>query len=181
MPSASGAADAASQLLKYAQAQADPLLSSLSQELGAKVASLSQSLSGDPALRGSLTNAVLSVVGGKDTEAMSLVQKLTQAKLTPEQMGLAKQVRDVTSAFLVQKNLASLDGAQTEVGQIVNSLRKGETAAALPAIQKVAMNAKLTPAQKDFVTTLADQYAPGLKSATDALQKGLDGLKSFGK
>ena len=67
------------------------------------------------------------------------------------------------------------DGAQ-----IVSSLRKGNITEALPAIKKVSQNAKVTPAQKELLTSLADKYAPGASKESGAL-KGVKGIPDLGR
>ena len=105
--------------------------------------------------------------------ALANFGKLANAKLTPAQTKLAKETWNLGSAYVVQKDFGALEGAQGDVAEIVTSLRKGEPAKALPAIQKVAKEAKLTPGQKELLTSIADQYAPGLGK----LGGTLDGLK----
>src|SRR5260221_536565 len=91
-----------------------------------------------------------------------LVSKvLDTAKLTPEQLGLAKQVGNLASAYVVQKNFAALDGSQGDVANIVSSLRSGKIKSALPSLKNVAESAKLSDTQKQLITTIADKYAPG--------------------
>ena len=101
------------------------------------------------------------------------------ATLTPEQKGLAKEAATLASAFVVQRNFAALEGAGGDVATLVTSLRKGEVASAVPAIQRIAKNANLTAPQKQLIGSMADQYAPGLRKAKDSLKKGLDGLQSL--
>ena len=121
-----------------------------------------------------------SLVSGQDSSALTSAFKLAQVSaLTPEQIGLAKEVGNLASAYVVQKNFASLPGAQGDVTTIVNSLRKGEITPALPALQNVAQNAKLTASQKDLIGTVADKYAPGLKNAASTVSQGLDTLKKL--
>ena len=122
-----------------------------------------------------------SLTAGEDSTALGQVFQVAQAatNLTPQQQQLAKEVGSLTSAFVVQKNFSSLDGAQGEVASVVNALRKGDITAAIPPLQKVAQNAGLTPSQKDLVSSLADQYAPGLKKAAGTLQQGLKSLPSL--
>ena len=60
-------------------------------------------------------------------------------------------------------------------------MRQGNITAAVPPLQKVAQNAGLTPSQKELVSSLADQYAPGLKKAAGTLQQGLKSLPSLGQ
>jgi hypothetical protein len=95
-------------------------------------------------------------------------------------MQLAKDVGNLASAYVVQKNFASLEGAQSDVATIVNSLRQGQITPAIPAIQKVAQNASLTPTQKQLVASIADKYAPGVTKTAGALQQGLHSVPGFG-
>ena len=94
---------------------------------------------------------------------------------------MAKDVGNLASAYVVQRNFSSLDGAQGDVATIVNSLRQGTITPALPALQSLGQNASLTPRQKDLIATLAEQYAPGLKKASDSLSKGLQSLQGLTK
>jgi hypothetical protein len=63
-------------------------------------------------------------------------------------MSLAKDIGHVGSAYLVEKNLGSLDGSQSDVATIASSLRSGNVTATLPAIKKISQNASLTLDQK---------------------------------
>jgi len=168
------------ELKSTSAASGDSVLKSVGGELGQKVQALSQSLGGGDT-QNQLEGVLQSIVGGKGVDSVALLGKLSQAKLTPSQTQLAKEVGNVGSAYLVQKNFASLEGAQGDVAQIVNSLRKGNVTAAVPSIQMVAQNAQLTPAQKDLVAGLADRYVPGTKKASEALEKGLKSIPGFSK
>jgi len=169
------------QLQTVSKAAGDSKLVSLAGDLASKAQSLYKMLAGNSAVQGQLTGAIQALLGGKGVTALGAFSKLTAAKLTSEQMKLAKDVGNVGSAYLVQKNFATLEGAQGDVAQIVNSLRKGEPAAALPALQGVAQNAKLTPTQKELAGALVDQYAPEMKKLGNALKEGLKSLPGFGK
>lgn len=169
------------QLKTTSKSSGDAQLNSLSGDLSSKVQALHGSLKGNSAAQSQLQSTVQSLLGGKGADSLGSLQKLTEAKLTPEQMKLAKEVGNVGSAYVVQKNFGALEGAQGDVAQIVNSLRKGQPTAALPAIQKVAQNAKLTPAQKDLIGSLADKYAPGTKKAGAAVTEGLKSIPGLGK
>lgn len=162
----------------------DATLKSLNQDLASSIKSLAASLGDNAALQSQLTKAAEAVAGGNSLESLGLVNKLTAAKLTPEQMGLAKEVKNLTAAYAVQKDLGALEGARGDVATIVNGLRKGEVTTTLPAVQKVMQNASLTASQKSLLTSLADSYAPGLKKTGNQLQQGakvFDALKGFGK
>jgi hypothetical protein len=136
-------------------------LKSLGSELGSKVQASHKSLAGKPDTQGQLSGALQSLLGNKGGESLAAFQKLSQAKLTPEQTKLAEEVGHLGSAYLVHKNLSGLEGSQNDVAQIVGSLRKGKIKQALPAIKKVSQNAKLTAAQKELLSSLADKAAPG--------------------
>jgi hypothetical protein len=159
----------------------DAVLAGLGQDLGKMASTLAQSVSADSGLKGSIENTVRSVAGGQELQALDLAHKLTEAKLSPEQLKLAKELKDTVAAYAVQRQLSGVEGVQGDVASVVNGLRKGEVLTALPAVQRIAQNAKLSDAQKQFVSALSDRYAPSLKQAADALQQGLKGLKVPGR
>jgi hypothetical protein len=166
--------DTVSLITKFASTQTDRVLSSLGTDLAGKVKSLGESLGANSAVKAQVDKAVQSLVSGKDAEALSAITQVAPAgSLTPTQLQLAKETGNLLSAIVVQRNFSSLEGAQGDVATIVNSLRKGEFMAAVPAIQKVASNANLTPPQKQLIGSLADKYAPGVKQAADTLQQSL--------
>jgi hypothetical protein len=167
-------------LSSASQSSGDATLKSLGGELATKARSLDTSLAGSPGTQTQLTGALQSLLGNKGPEAVAEFQKLSAAKLTPDQMKLAKDFGHVGSAYLVQKNLGALDGSQSDVAQIVSSLRSGNVTAALPAIKKVSQNANLTSEQKDLLTSMADKLVPGVGKAGDALNSGLKSLPGFG-
>ena len=168
------------ELAGASQSSTDATLKSLGGELAAKAQSLGTSLAGSPETQSHLTGALQSLLGNKGPEALTDFQKLSAAKLTPDQMKLAKDVGHVGSAYLVQKNLGALDGSQSDVAQIVSSLRKGNVTEALPAIKKVSQNANLTPEQKDLLTAMAEKLAPGMGKAGEAISGGLKSLPGLG-
>jgi hypothetical protein len=146
--------------LKSASSDGDSTLKSLGNELHSKVQASHQSLAGSPDAQKKLNGALQSLLGNKGGEALSAFEKLSQVKLTPEQTKLAEEVGHLGSAYLVHKNLSGLEGSQSDVAQIVGSLRKGNIKQALPTIKKVSQNAKLTPEQKELLTSLAGKVAP---------------------
>lgn len=169
------------QLRASSDSSGDATLKSVGGEFAARTEALNKSLADNPAASSQLSGLVQSLASNKGTESIASLQKLTESKLTPDQLKLAKEVGNLGSAYLVQRNLGSLEGAQGDVAQIVNSLRKGKLTESLPAIQKVAHNAKLTAPQKDLLGALADRYAPGTKKVGDALSNGLKSVPGFGK
>ncbi len=179
---AQAATNAASQFLSVAEGKSDKVLASIGQDLAPKLNSLATALAGQPAAKSQVDATLKSLVSGDSAGAIEAVTALAQAKLTPEQTDLAKQVRDLAAAYVVQKDFSALEGVPGEVATVVGALRKGEVATALPALTNIAAKAKLTPAQKDLVNSIAEKYAPaGLKQAGDALQQGVKSIPGLGK
>jgi hypothetical protein len=174
-------ADLLGQITAAGKTSGDATLKSLGGTLTTKAQSLNTSLAGNTGAQGLLQNGLSSLLSGNGANSLGTFAKLSAAKLTPEQTKLAKEVGNVGSAYIVQKNFSSLEGAQGDVAQIVNSLRKGTPTAAIPSIQNVAQNAKLTPAQKEVATSLVNQYVPGAKKVGDLLGGGLKSFPGFGK
>jgi len=169
--------DAASRFLSMAKAQGDNVLSSIGQDLSAKAQSLAESCGANPSVKTNLDNSMAAMASGKDADALAPAFQVAQgANLTPAQLQLAKEVGNLASAFVVQRNFSSLSGAQGDVATLVTSLRNGELSAALPPLQKIVNNASLTPDQKQLISSVADKYAPSLKQAAGAVQQGLQGL-----
>lgn len=171
-----------SQFAAAAASQPDQTAASVGNDLAAKANSLAQSPDSSPELKSQVGSAMQSLSAGKDASALTtLFQQAKQANLTPQQSQLVKDVGHLASAYVVQRNFSSLNGSQGDVATLVSSLRKGSVAPALPALKSLAQNASLSPQQKDLVSTLADQYAPGLKGTTDALKQRLQGIPGLGK
>jgi hypothetical protein len=163
-------------LKSLATENADPLLNSLGGDLGQVATQLQQSFQSDEGLAASVETALKALSEGRDTEALGLHAKLTKAGLTPQQQELAAEVRNLTAAFLAEKRLSALDGAEGQVATVVNALRQGEVATVLPAIKEIASNASLTPEQKGLLKSLAQEYAPGLSALGKSLPAGLPAL-----
>ncbi len=163
------------QLTSTSQASTDSTLKSLGSELATKAQSLGTSLGGGSQRKPSLRAHCNRFSATRGPRAVAEFQKLSAAKLTPDQLSLARDVGHVGSAYLVQKNLGALDGSQSDVATIVSSLRSGNVTAALPAIKKVSQNANLTPDQKDLLSSMAKKLVPGAGSISDGL-KSLPGL-----
>lgn len=173
------ASELTTKFMEQAKAAADSKLGEIASALTAKMQALTAAVGTNAAVKSSLEGTLQSLTSGLDANALSSAFKVAEAaKFTPEQLTLAKEVGNLASAFVVQKNFAALEGAQGDVATIVKSLRSGEIATAIPALKNVAGNAHLTDSQKQLVTTIADKYAPGWKNAAgavDALKK-LPGL-----
>ena len=159
-----------SKFLDTAKSASDSELGTIASELTGKVQSLSTAAGANSTIASKLDSTLKSLTGGADSAALTSAFKLASvAKLTPDQLGLAKQVGNLASAYVVQKNFASLEGAQGDVATIVNSLRSGKIKDALPSLKNVAESAKLSDTQKQLITSIADKYAPGLSKASSAL------------
>ena len=172
----------ATQFAAAAAAQPDAQAASIGSELASKAKSLAQSAGTSPDLKSRLGSALQSLSAGKDASALGTIfQQAKQANLTPQQTQLVKDVGNLASAYVVQRNFSTVDGAQGDVATIVNSLRKGSVAQALPSLKSLAQNASLTSQQKDLLGTLADQYAPGLMKASGSLKQGLQSLQGLSK
>jgi hypothetical protein len=157
-----------SKFLAVAKGGSDSQLGVIGSELADKVQSLGKSAAGE-AVRGKLDETLKSLTGGKDSAALlSAFDLVKAAKLTPDQIGLAKQVGNLASAYVVQRNFASLDGSQGEVAGIVKSLRTGKLKDVVTPMKNVMSNAKLTDMQKQLIGNIADKYAPGLSKAAGA-------------
>ena len=172
IPALAPAAESSAQLEAQAKASGDKDLVAIASELTGKLESLGSTLTADPEVKSKLDSVLKSITGGKDSDALASAYKLAaDAKLTPEQLGIAKEVGNLASAYVVQKDFSSLEGSQSDVATVVKSLRQGELTKAVPALQNIGKNANLTSSQKDLLKTLADNYAPGLNKAADSLKK----------
>ncbi|MDR3457932.1 MAG: hypothetical protein P4N60_10835 [Verrucomicrobiae bacterium] len=158
-----------------AKSAKDGQLGVIASELTGKMQSLGASLGANDAIKAKLDTTLKSLTGGKDSAALESAFDLVKAaKLTPDQLGLAKQVGNLASAYVVQKNFATLEGAQGDVGTIVSSLRAGKLTACISPLKNVAANTHMTDGQKQLIGTVADKYAPGwrtAKGAVDAIKK----------
>lgn len=167
--------------LAQAKAASDSQLGAMATELTDEIKKLGTGLANNAAVKEKLDGTLKALTDGKDSEALTPAFDLVKgAKLTPEQLGVAKQVGNVASAYVMQKNFATLEGSQTDVATIVKSLRGGNLTAVVQPLKNVAYSAKLTDPQKQIIGAIADKYAPGwqkAKGAMDSLKK----LPGFGK
>jgi hypothetical protein len=166
-----------SQIQTTTSTNSDSKLKSLGDEFQAKIQALSASCGTNSASTNRIQGLLKGISSTNSAESFVSLQKLGDAKLTPEQTKVAKDVKDAGSAYLVQKNFGSIQGSSSnDVATIVTSLHDGHALAALPAIKNVSQNSKLTTDQKSLLGAVADKYAPGLGKA----QEGLKTLKGFG-
>jgi len=155
--------------LSTAKSAKDGQLGAIGSELTGKIQSLGASAAGD-AVKNKLNGALMLLTGGKDSAALvSAFDLAKEAKFTTDQLGLAKQVGNLASAYVVQKNFATLEGAQGDVATLVSSLRSGKLTSAIAPLKNIAGNTHLTDGQKKLITTVADKYAPGWQKAAGAL------------
>lgn len=168
-------ATVATNFLQSAASAPDSQLGSIASELVGKLQALGAVGGTNSAITAKIDSMLKSLTGGQDSNGLTSAFGLAKsAKLTPEQLGLAKQVGNLASAYVVQKNFATLDGSQGDVATIVTSLRSGDVTSAIPPLKNVATNAHLTDGQKTLISKVADQYAPGWKkagAAMDAIKK----------
>src|SRR5208283_5277005 len=73
------------QLKTTSASSGDATLNSVGSELSSKANALNTSLAGKPETQGQLAGAMQSLLGNKGGESLAAFQKLSQAKLTPEQ------------------------------------------------------------------------------------------------
>jgi hypothetical protein len=161
--------------LDQAKAASDTKLGDIASQLTGKIQKLESVLGTNSLITDKLDSTLKSLTGGQDSAALTSAYDLVKgAKPTAEQLNLAKQVGNLASAYVVQKNFASLEGSESDVATIVKSLRDGKITAAVPSLKNVASSAKLTDTQKELIKTVADKYAPGwekAKGAMDSLKK----------
>ncbi len=169
-----------SRFLDQARSASDSQLGAIATQLTGEIQKFGAGLATNAVVKEKLDSTLKALTGGKDSEALTHAFDLAKgAKLTPDQIGVAKQVGNLASAYTVQKNFATLEGSQGDVATIVSSLRSGNVTAAVPPLKNVATSAKLTDPQKQIITQVADKYAPGwekAKGAMDSLKK----LPGFG-
>lgn len=161
---------------------ADPLVKNISTDLQGRVSKLAGSLTDNAAAKDQLNTTVQALLGNNDVAAISGLNKLTTAKLTPEQTAMVKDVYNAGAALVTQRNFSSVAGMNSDVAQLANSVWKGNYTEALPPLQKLYGQSTLTAPQKELLSATFDKYLPaGWKDAAGSVQKGLDTLKQFGK
>ncbi len=171
------ASDITSKFVSMAKSQGDNLLSSIGQDLATKANALVDSCGANETVRTNVESSLTAMTAGNDSQALAPAFQLSQGgSLTSPQLQLAKEVGNLASAFVVQKNFSAVSGAQGDVATLVSSLRNGQYAAALPPLKNIMNNASLTPDQKQLIGSIADKYAPGLSGT---MQQGLKALESL--
>lgn len=172
--------DLTSKFVAMAKQQGDNVLSSIGQDLSTKAKALVDASGGNETIKTNVESSLTAMLNGNDKSALAPAFQLPQTVgLTPNQLQLAKEVGNLASAFVVQRNFSALSGAQGDVATLVKALRDGQYSATLPPLKNIMNNASLTASQKEILGSITDKYAPQLKQATDALQKGLQGLQGL--
>ncbi len=174
------ASDITSKFVLMAKNQGDNVLSSIGQDLAGKANSLVDTSGGNDAVKTNVQSSLTALTNGKDSEALAPAFQLSQGlSLTGPQLQLAKEVGNLASAFVVQRNFSSVSGAQGDVATLVGSLRNGQYAATLSPLKNIMNNASLTADQKQLISSIADKYAPGLSQAAGTVQEGLKSLQGL--
>jgi hypothetical protein len=161
--------------LEQAKSAGDSQLGDIATQLTGKMQKLGSLLGTNSLIEEKINSTLKSLTGGQNSAALASAFDLVKgAKPTAEQLNLAKQVGNLTSAYVVQKDFSTLEGAQGDVATIVKSLREGKIQAAITPLKNVATNANLSDGQKQLISTVADKYAPGWQQAgqtIDAIKK----------
>ena len=119
-----GSATLATNFMEQAKSASDSKLGDIAAQLTGKVTKLESLLGTNSAIKDKLDSTLKSLTGGQDSAALTSAFDLVKgAKLTPQQLDLAKQVGNLASAYAVQKNFTSLEGAQGDVATIVSGVR----------------------------------------------------------
>lgn len=169
------------QLTASTQGGGDALLKTISSDLQTRVQTLGSSLASNSTIQQQLNTGVQALLGNKDIDAVKAIGQVTAAKLTPEQTVLAKDVYNATAAFVTQRNFSSLQGMNSDVAQLSNSVLKGNYTEAMTPLKKIYGSASLTSDQKSLLGATFDQVMPaGWRDAAATLQKGADTLKKIG-
>jgi nucleoid DNA-binding protein len=170
-----------SQIASSLQSNSDSTLKNIGADLSARVSKFGDSIKTNDTVKAQLSSAMESLLGKNDAEAVTGLGKITDLKLSPEQSTLAKEVYNAGAALVTRRNFSSLEGMNSEVTSVVNSVWKGNYSQALPPLQKIWTQAKLTDSQKNLLGTTFDKYSPGWRDNAATVQKGLDTLKGFTK
>jgi hypothetical protein len=160
---------------------ADALVKNISTDLETRVTKLAQSLTTNQVVQQQLNTSVQALLGNKDIDAISTLNQLTAAQLTPEQTTLAKEVYNATAALVTQRNFSAIEGMNSDVAQLATAVWKGDYKQAVTPLQKLYGQSTLTSAQKNLLSTTFDAYMPARwKEAAGTIQQGVDSLKKLG-
>ena len=162
-------------------ANPDPVIKSLGTELMGKALPLARSFGANAELASTLGPTLQALTANQLKPSLTGLQRLSEAKLTAEQAKLFGDFGNLAHAYLAQRNLATLPDAKSDVAQLVSSLRQGKITEAVPVLQKISQNAKLTAPQKELVTALVAKFAPATGKAADAVGSAAKALPAAAK
>lgn len=134
----------ATNFLQSASSAPDSQLGSIASELVGKSLELTAAGGTSSATQAKLDSVLKPLTGGNDSTALTSAFNLAKSvQFTPEQLGLAKQVGNLTSAYVVQKNIATnahlTDDQETLISKVADQYAPGwkKTGAAMDAIKKL--------------------------------------------
>ena len=167
--------------LSSANSSGDSELSSLASQLTGKAQALETSAGTNSALSGALNSSLSSLTGGNYSSALTSALGLASTpNLSSGSVGLSKQVGNLATAYIVQKNFSSLAGSETDVTNAVTALASGSISQAVPPIKNIAANTNCTAVQKELIYSVATNYVPGYAKLNGAVSDVKNGLKKFG-
>lgn len=117
---------------------------------------LESMLSGNPELKGLLTNSMTSLAQKQDFIALQDINTLASAKLSDQQLGLVKSLRSDVEVLALKRNLPE-SGPVTAATQAIQS---GNYAEALGPLQQTLQSGSLTDPQKQLVQTILGAHQP---------------------
>ncbi|MEO0796137.1 MAG: hypothetical protein AAFX93_13285 [Verrucomicrobiota bacterium] len=115
---------------------------------------LESMLSGNPELQSLLTNSMTSLAQGQDLIALQDLNKLSAAKLTPDQTGLLRGLRSDVEVLALQRNLP----ASGPVTAATNAIKSGDVTTATTQLNNVLKGGQLNDPQKDLVQTVLQGF-----------------------
>lgn len=116
-------------------------------------------LGNNPELKSLLTNSMTSLAQGQDFIALQDINKLMDAKLTPDQMGLAKDLRSDVEVLALKRQLPQ-SGPVTAATQAIQS---GDYQGAVSQLNTVMKSGTLTDPQKQLVSSIISSYPTAAK------------------
>ncbi|WP_309384958.1 hypothetical protein [Cerasicoccus frondis] len=122
---------------------------------------LQSMLGSNPELQSLLTNSMTALAQKQDLIALTDLSKLTDAKLTTEQMNLAKSLRNDVEVLALKRQLPE-SGPVTSATQ---ALQSGDYQSAISQLNSVMQSGSLTDAQKQLVSSIISEHTP---AATEA-------------
>jgi len=113
-------------------------------------------LGSNPELKSLLTNSMTSLAQKQDFIALQDINKLADAKLSPQQLGLTKSLRSDVEVLALKRNLPD-SGPVTAATQAIQA---GNYSEALPPLQQALQSGQLTDPQKQLVQSIIGEHQP---------------------